>query len=244
MVSNDFDKICSYLIDNFLDELSVVNAYFIVQLLKKSLVSNDFKDYEEFYRNACDKNIKNNVFYQYKNKDINPKEKLFQEMILTMMKKYPLGCDEEHKNISGYSYIMSFLKNGNRKAITRDNNLRNRVSENLNLNDIAKIVDCNIDDNLIFLLNVNIYIKMTMLNDIISSMKMKFPKDFVSRLKMFLSSNDSLYITRNGGARQLAKTLQAYEIRNFFGQLGDVVGIEDYIFKYYDENNVRMRGAR
>lgn len=228
--------------DDANDSNKVIDAYFVVDLLKKSLVSNNLNDYDQAYLNFCNVDRKRGISNIVSDEKNSSKESLFQECILAMMKKYPLGSDPKHPNISGVDYIFSYLK-GSKIAITRDNNLRERVSSELSIQDIYDIVSYsgifgnNIKEK------INNYIKMVMLNEIISCMSIRMGNNMISNINEFIRTNDSLYITNKvGNARILAYTFSGTDMRIFLANLG-VRGIEEYISKYYRDSNNNGRGV-
>ena len=251
MISNDFSMLRELVNDDYYDYDErvdrTVDAYFVVQLLKTSLTSNNYKDYEAFYNSAINYNKKNNLrdfILSGKRQYIDveetiqedSKEELFQELILKTLKKFPLGYDKNEPDISGMNYIYSFL-NGNINAVTRDDNLRQRVSQNLSLSDIEAIIynsgvlGNDAGDKL------DNYIRMVVLNDIIHCMTIKWPDNVVANIEEFMLTNDCRYITSKvGKARNLARTFQGTEMQKFLTQLG-VSGINEYIQRYYKNNS-------
>lgn len=238
-VSKDISKIASLLAEKYknssLYDGYLMDAYFIVDLLKKSLVSNRVNDYEQAYVDFSSNSKKREVNHIINGNKTENKESLFQELILTTMKKYPLGSNSDYPNLSGFDYLYSFLK-GNKKAITRDNNLRERVNAQLSVEDVYNIVYSSgvlgdtIDQKL------TNYIKMVMLNDIIRCMESRRGVNTVSNIKEFMRTNNPIYITNKiGNARKLVFTFQGKDMSSFLSGLG--CGIEEYIEYYYKKNS-------
>lgn len=263
-VGHDFIKMNSFLDDreSTRKDVYLTDAYVMNDLLKLSLKSNDINDYYSFYDKERDvkfrRGLEKNVLSRYReqlvgntaevimasyNNDNNmasEKEELFKEFILTTMKKYPLGYDKSSPNKSGWDYIISYI-NGYNSSVTRDNDLRKRVNQNLSRVDIYDIADKSgiMGENLAN--KVNNYIKKVMLDDIIKSMKERMPNDYVNNLRGFLIEDNLNYITSNGKARDLATTFRAGDMRRFMYDMG-VNNIEEYINKYYyEEENRRMK---
>lgn len=257
-VSHNLVKMNSLLHKDKRKNMFLTDAYVMNDLLKLSLGSNNINDYyylydkvRDFeYRDCLEKKISSKYIEQLvgntaevimsSNNMVEDKEELFKEFILTTMKKYPLKYDKSKPNLSGFDYIINYI-NGNENAVTRDNNLRDRVNNNLSKYDIYDIVDkSGINGNNIGN-KVNNYIKKVMLDDIIKSMKQKYPNNYLNNLRGFLAKDDLGYITSNGKARYLAKTMRANDLRRFMYDMG-VNNIEEYINKYYnEEENRRMR---
>lgn len=238
MISKNSKKIKSLLDKN--DYSKIDDAYLIVQLIKKSLVSNDIRDYEQFYNLASDVNARANVSHMFNQKE--DKRNLLDELILTTMKKYPLGYDRHKLHISGWNYIISYL-NGNINAVTRDNNLRLRVKDNLKKKDVFEIVNNSgiIGNNITEKLSN--YTKMVMLNEMIRCLAVRNPRCVVSNIREFIKTNDFTLITNSvDQARRLAFSMQANDIKEFFKELG-VTSIDEYIEYYYNkkENEYRRR---
>ena len=223
-------------------ETSIGYAKMVVELLKLSLVSNKFSDYNSFFASAgmVDKErltrriINNDVLYD-------DKEQLFNEFILTTMKKYPKGFDAENPEYCGFDYISTYIS-GNIRGVTRDDNLRERISQDLSVQDIYAIVNRsgivgnNVDEKLWN------YVKMVMLNEVIRCMSLRMPENFMGNLYTFLRSNNFSQITNSvGNARRLCYTMDASMMKEFLQTLG-VRDISEYISNYYDYNqNIGMR---
>ena len=237
----------------------LTDACVMNDLLKLSLQSNDINEYYSFYDRVrtfeSRKNLERVVLSRYNeqltkntanviissnNNVKEDKESLFKEFILVTMKKYFLGYDKKEPNKSGWAYIVSYI-NGKKEAVTRDCNLRERVNTNLSREDIYDIVNnSGIIGNNIYD-KINNYIRKVMLDDIIKSMKERMPDNYITNLNGFLSNNNLKYITSNGEARYLAKTMRANDMRRFMYDMG-VNSIEEYINKYYnEEENRRMK---
>jgi hypothetical protein len=169
-------------------------------------------------------------------KEKNIKEELFNEFILTTMKKYPLGYDENNKSISGYNFIKGFLC-GNINCVTRDRNLRERVRTGLSVDDIEDIVDSKNIPGVSFDDKVYKYIQIIMLNYMIKCTEIRFGS-YSSNINSFIRKKDKMYITNKvGGAREIAKTLDGMQIRKLFYSLG-VGDLGDYVKNYYDDEKI------
>ncbi|MEE3344082.1 MAG: hypothetical protein VZS44_08350 [Bacilli bacterium] len=240
------------------DDINMISVYLddfiIINLIKHNLHSGNDMDCYWSYINLVKDKDKMMKIYSCLMKDdeididaflnINKKSSkndLFNEVILVMTKKYPLGFDKNEKSLSGIDFVYSFLR-GNIKAITRDNDLRGRVKKNLSVNDcfdVVREIDIPVSDNK----KMYIYIKMVILNDIISSMKLRFSNNALSNIEEYINTGDSKWITRNGGARDLAVTLTARDIKQLFIEL-NVKNLDEYVEKYYNNfnnNNKRRR---
>lgn len=216
----------------------VEDAKCVVELLKKSLCSNSFKEYEDFYKVASDVNKRRMIGQNKVDNEVDEKKQLFDELILTTMKKYPLGYDADNRSMSGYDYISDFVFGGNIRAVTRDNDLRMRVEKaGLNDGDIWGIIYNSgiIGNGEKGLYN---YVKMVMLNEIIRCSEIRFPGQGKDVVNEFIYTDRLNCITnRVGRARNLAKTLRAADIKNFFQDLG-VDYLDDYMQYYYNSENL------
>lgn len=244
-ISNNLDYIKG-LCDYSKNIVCCENAYFVVNLIKLAITSNDMRDYYKYIEICKNDKIRNKVTSAFSRGDgyldfdslvdvnDNNKDKveLFNELILTTMKKYPKGYDPGYPNYSGLNYLNSFL-NGNFKAVTRDNDLRNRVHNNLKPDDVYAIVN---DSGVVGensqqqLYN---YIKIVMLNDVISKMKVRFPNCYINNIERFIRTNDKKYITNSiGNVRKLVITMDSAVIRKLFSDLY-VKDIYEYMERYY-----------
>lgn len=189
------------------------DATFILELLKNSLGSRNIDDYFEFYDwIQKNKNVKSTA--------PEDKEELFKEYILTTLKKYPKGFDDSDPEYSGLDYIMNFI-NGNINGVTRDNNLRERVRNNLTVNDIANILINNHIPGANLNQKLNIYVKMTMLNEMIRCSNIKFPNRGLDQVNEFIKTGSLRFITGSvDNARNLAKTLGPEGINILFRSVG------------------------
>lgn len=237
----NLDKINSLLADDkkgksvFLADVCIMN-----NLLKLSLCCNNMDRFWEFYDEVKKVSNRNGLEWAINNQlESKTKEELFKEFILITMKKYPVGHNKRQPNLSGFDYIISYL-NGNLKAVTRDKNLRERVSNNLSPFDVYDIVINSgiIGNNMGNMLNN--YIKKVMLDDIIKSMLESMPNNYVRNLESYLSDNNLGHITSNGMAGELAMTMRADDMRRFMYDMG-VNSIEEYINKYYNNNEDRRK---
>jgi len=214
----------------------------IVDLIKTSLLSDNMQDYYYGYNrcvNTDKEQLSNNIKYGELNV-VSNKEQLFKELILVTMKKYPKGYDRENPNVSGFDYIFDFLY-GNIRAVTRDNNLRNRVSQNLNMEDIYNIINNSgvVGNNLKD--KVSNYVKKVMLDEVIRCMDIRSQDSGRTNIDRFMRTNNSSYITNKvDNARRLVYTLDAEMMRTFLVEHG-VVNIFDYINQYYNVDNVNGR---
>lgn len=247
-VSNDFDLIKSHLspqekVSSYLKE-NVADAFGIVRLIDMSLSSNDMYNFEEHFQYLNNdmgrKALLSSIDVGFEVEDVsskeNTKEDLLKEFILTTMKKYPRGYNLQKVNSSGLQYIISYM-NGNDKSITRDHDLRNRMKNGISRDEIWQIINSSGiigDDPVIKLIN---YVKVVMLNDIISSMNQRMPHCFISNIEEFMMTNQLSLITNSvGHARQLAKSLNGSAIKEFLQNLG-MRDLNEYIKNYYIENN-------
>lgn len=227
------------------------DAYLILNLIKLSLTSDKIDDFYKFVdmvknnesRKKLRNAIRNNVDVfdineLFKSDDFVDKEELFDDVILTTMKKYPMGYDKDNKNISGYNYINSFLK-GNYRGITRDKGLRDKVKNNLSQEDCFEIVSDNIPGNNINKKMYN-YIRVIMLNNIIDSIVSKYSYKGFLMIKKYIRTGNIVSITKNGGARTLATSLKASDIRDLFREL-NVSDLDEYLESYYNLSDSRHR---
>lgn len=245
VVSKDLNRVASLLSKTEAqDDKKVIDAFNVIKLLQGRLASNNMKYFSSYYNALNNNTHKNQLSHSFKEDneytEILDKDSLFSEFILTTMKKYPLGYDEKNPNVSGFNYIYSYLK-GNDKAVTRENNLRERINNNLSKEDIYSIINKNsINGNTLDEKVLN-YINMIVLNDIISSMMKRFPNTYIINLKKFMISNDFKLITNSvGNARKLVHTMDASEIKKFLNSI-NVCDIEEYINKYYSFKNEENR---
>ena len=174
---------------------------------------------------------------------INNKEELLKEFILTTMKKYPIGYDSTKPSKSGIDFIYSYLK-GNDRAVTRDFDLRNRMKNEISREEAFQIIN----DGVVNGKNTNEkivnYVKIQMLNEIISCMQRKFGNGFIWGMEQFMNTNDLKYITNSvGNARQLARTFTGYGICQFLGELG-LSNLQEYMDNYYNIGNNFGYGRR
>ena len=226
---NELDKLLRY------DEKEFeYDAYMVLKLISLSLKSNDINDFYKFYDYVLsDKSI--NDFDKYKNHanldDIDSsKESLFEEFIIQMMRKYPLGYDRNHSDVSGYHYILSYL-NGNNNSITRDNNLRGRIINNLSSDDIILLLGSSgVSGNDIYEMLHN-YINIVIFKYIVNTIEVVHPGCVCFAINNYISSCDSCFITRTNGARRLIANLKPKDIEVVFQELG-VKNIDDYVKKY------------
>ena len=189
------------------------DATFILELLMKSLGSNNIDDYFKFYDYV--QKIKHG-----RTNTTEDKEELFKEYVLTTLKKYPLGFDDKNPEKSGLDYIISFL-NGNINGVTRENNLRERVKNNLTPNDVANILNSNYIPGTDLNQKLNTYIKMTMLNEMIRCSEISFPNQGLDLVNKFITNGSLIYITNHiDGARNLAMTLGPEGINILFRHIG------------------------
>ena len=173
------------------------------------------------------------------NKKYEGKKALFDEYIITMMKKYQRGYDKFYSSASGFDFIHHYL-NGNIDGVTRNNNLRNRVSGNLDINDVYQIIR---DSGLTGTIHdIDNYIRIVMLNEIIRCSEIKFSNDGQSQVQEYIDSGNNIYITNSvGHARVLTYSLSSDEIKKLFADLG-VRNIEEYMRNYYNINDNMKRG--
>lgn len=255
-ISNNLDVISNFTHNDSSNKLCV-DAYFVVNLIKLAMTSNDMKDYYNYIEICKNHKIRNKVTNAVYNGDgyldfdslvdVNDNDKdkveLFNELILTTMKKYPMGYDEEHPNYSGFNYILAFLK-GDTRGVTRDNGLRNRVKESLKSEDVYDIVKNSGvigEDDAQQLYN---YIKVVMLNDVISMMKIRFPNNYINNINKFIETNNERYITDSiGNARQLVITMDSSVINKLFSDLY-IKDIYEYMDRYYVDTNTSGRKLR
>ncbi len=213
------------------DYEKITEASLVLELLKISLTSNNINDFFKFYNYTVNNKMQNK--YRANSED---KEELFKEAILTTMKKYSRGFDKNYPERSGYDFLNAFL-DGNIDGITRDNNLRNRIRENLSLEDtllIAKKSEIPGKSNRDIVMN---YVKTVMLNEIVKCSEEKFPGYGIAQLQEYLITGQLKYITESlGNARTIAKNLNPTEIYNLFAELG-VSDIYQYIDYFYKNNN-------
>ncbi len=195
----------------------------ILELLRHSLESSNIDDYFKFYEWVKKrKKVKSNVSNDKKVESNVPedKEELLKEYILTTMKKYPKGFDGNDQERSGLDFIILFI-NGNFNGVTRDNNLRERVRKNLTVSDIANILINNHIPGANLNQKLNIYVKMTMLNEMIRCSNIKFPNQGLDAVNKFIETGSWQYITQSiDNARNLAKTLGPEGINNLFRSVG------------------------
>lgn len=165
------------------------------------------------------------------------KKKLFDELILTTMKKYYLGSDIGNPDLSGIDYICAFV-NGDIRAVTRDNNLRERVMKiGLNNDDISRIIENSAVANTEYALDN--YIKMVMLNEMIRCSYERFPGRGNVAVNEYIYTGRSISITNSvGRARILTKTLRPEDINDLFQSLG-VTNLDEYIKYYYKNDKMR-----
>jgi len=187
------------------------------------------------------KNYVDMVMNNKTTKTVENKEALFNEMILTMMKKFYKGYDNTKPWLSGIDYIRQYL-NGNIKAITRDNGLRDRVEKDLSSGDIASILlssgvsGKNLNEQL------ENYINKVMLDEIIRCSCVRLGDDGITQVERFMAVNDlSLITNRIGQARELAKTMDAERMRNYLNSIG-YSSVSQYYYSL--EENERKEGFR
>ncbi len=210
-------------------------AVLALGLIKMSLRSNNIEDYFKYYEYAINekKEMINNI-------NINNKEELFKEMVLTTMKKRPKGFNLEDPEKSGLDFLNNYLT-GNINGITRDNNLRDRVKNNLSMSDIIKMASAHgaIGNN-----NVELatnYAKMIMLNEIIEASEIRFPGHGAEQIQEFINTGSLKYITGCiNNARTIARTLDSREIRKLLNAL-KIQDIYQYIESYYIRNNTSIQ---
>ena len=209
----------------------IAEAKSIVGLFKLSLDTNNIEDYFNFVEHGYNY-LYNNV-NGYTSEEENKKE-LLKELILTTMKKYPIGYDETNKNLSGLDNIFSFM-NGYIDTITEENNLRQRVNNQLTGQDIMDIIS----NSNIPLYNSDVnsqiyyYICAIMLDEIIKCTSQKFPGQEKQYINAFMQTGDLKLITGEvGNARALAKTLQPHLINSLFAYLS-IKSIDEYMNNYY-----------
>lgn len=247
-ISNNFDSMKFHLLPQeksscYLKE-NIADAYGIIRLLDMALSSNDMKKFEEHFqflnhkmgRATLLEAIENGFELEKASSEDNSKEELLKEFILTTMKKYPRGYDKKKTDVSGLQYILSYL-NGNDKSVTRDHDLRNRMKNEISRDEIWQIINSSgIMGNDIVIKLVN-YVKVVMLNDIISSMNQRMPHCAIANIEKFMRTNQLSLITNSvGNARQLAKTLKGPAIMEFLQSLG-MKDLNEYIENYYVAKN-------
>lgn len=213
----------------------LIDASLIVELIKYSLSSNNLEDYFNFYKYAINKKLKYNNITAEENK-----EELLKEVIITMMKKYYKGYDINNPEKSGIIQILLFL-NGNIKAITNDNNLRERVKNNLTVDDILSLAtEAGIagQSNKDIIIN---YINTIILNEIIKCLEIKKPNKGITQIQKYLKSGNLRFITKKiGEARTLAKYLSPNKIQELFINLG-VHDIYQYSKDYYKNKSIYIQ---
>ena len=191
------------------------DAILILELLKNSLSTNDI----------------NKLFTSNVSED---KEELFKELILTTLKKYPKGFDDNDPELSGLDYIMHFLR-GNINGVPRDNNLRDRVKNNLTSDDIVNLLNVNHIPGVDLSQKLNIYVKMIMLNEMIRCSEIRFPNHGLDQVNEFINTGNLKFITGNvDNARNLAKTLGPDGIDVLFRSVG-VPDIYRYAEVYFTD---------
>lgn len=248
-ISNNLDVISNFTHDNSNKKLCV-DAYFVVNLIKLAMTTNDMKDYYNYIEICKNDKVRKKVtnavydgdsyldFDSLVDVNDNNKDKveLFNELILTTMKKYPMGYDKKHPDYSGFNYILTFLI-GDISGVTRDNGLRDRVKESLKPEDtyeIAKNSGIIGENSKQQLFN---YIKVIMLNDVISMMKIRFPSSYLNNINHFIKTNDRRYITDSvGKARQLVITMDSSVVNKLFSDLY-IKDIYEYMDHYYVDTN-------
>jgi len=223
---------------------NMADGYGIVRLLQRSMMTNDMRFFEEHFNYLNNQNARKDLINAFDQKNrpqirnnTDLKEGLVQEFILTTMKKYPLGSDPNYPDVSGYQYIYAYLK-GNDKAVTRDNDLRNRMKLFISRDEFYQIIKNsgvpgrNIDEL------VDNYIKKTMLDDIICSMMEKMPDCAILNIQQFMKENRLNLITNSvRQARMLAKSFSGREMYEFLNKMG-VQSLEEYITQYYVDENM------
>ena len=259
--SNNLEAISNYMYLSFpCDDVTIRNTkrytYFIINLIKLAISSDNMDDYYNYIKVCKNEDINSKVYFaifedekyldfneliSYKKDEKAEKEELFNELILTTMQKFPRGFNKERPNISGYDYLRSFM-GGHIDSVTRDNNLRARVKEScLNQDDIYEIVDesrvVDLPSNNIRR-KLNIYIKVVMLNNIIFSMKIADSYRYLERIDEFVKTNNSNLIPIN--VRKLSATLDSKAIQELFLDLG-VSDIYEYEENYYGQRNSKGR---
>lgn len=215
------------------DSEKLLEASLVLELVKYSLGTSNIEDFFKFYNYAINK--KKESYNSTKNVQ-EDKEELFNEVILTTMKKYHKGYNPNEPERDGFNYLEHFL-NGNLNGITRDKNLRTRVQNNLSLEDtlmIAKQNNIPGNTNIDIVLN---YIKTTILNEIIKCCEIRNPGYGILQVQEYLNSGSLKFITEGvANARTLAKNLDPNMIHNLFINLG-VQNIEEYVKYYYNNKN-------
>lgn len=241
-------------------------AFLVTNLIKKAINFSNVDDFYAFfeyvykldkekmgwdltlYSNRVSESDKLYLINNEELKDINQgyneedKVSLFNEVIITTMKKYYLGHSESDPEHSGLDNIYQFLR-GYRDCVTRDNNLRNRVSVTFKtVDELYDIINSSgiVGDD-IYTKATN-YIYMIMLNEIIRCMEIRFPGNFYENLERFMEEDNLSLITNSvGNARRLACTLNGMTMRKFLDDLG-VKDIYEYIDNYYVKNDKRIGG--
>lgn len=234
------DEMLSKYSGNCYDGVTTDSLY-IVSLLKKSMESNKIEDFYKFTDFAFNEKIydevdlavvndeKVNMEEVHNNYNLGErgnKQELFNELILTTMKKYS----------DGYAYLGNFF-DGNIMGVTRTNNLRERVANNLSLNDVREIVlDSQLPGYSYEEKLVN-YVEVVMLNEMIKCSSKKFPGHGLGQVSEFIYSNNNVYITNSvGEARRLSYNLDASRIKSLFKRLG-VRDVYEYGSSYYNLMN-------
>ena len=214
----------------------------VFQAVRLCVNSNSIDEYYEFieeeYRVHGVPHIEKRPEFHVCEED---KRSLLDEFILTTMKKFPPGCNERNPQESGYDYVDGYL-NGSQGCVTRKRNLRDRVSKNLQPSDIYQIVeDSHMPGNDIHA-QVENYIKMTMLNDMIKSSDIRFPGCGIDIVNDYISTGGKNCITSAvGKARELTKSLKPSDVKQLFSDFG-VSDINQYAEKYYQSTNKSTYG--
>ena len=215
----------------------------VLGLIKLSLSSNNLHEFYNYYYSNCfdyrfplrgKSNQETNI-----SDDLDYKKKLFDEIIIVTMKKYPKGYDKQHPEMSGINNLKTFFR-GDIKGIIEDYDLRDRVKGYLTVSDIDQIVfNYDIPGESIVDKRDN-YIKIVMLNEIIRCSIVRFGKNGANSIRRFLETGDENYITYSvDKARCIVRTLSDKKIKILLSDLG-VSSIEEYM-KYYYNNNGKRR---
>lgn len=245
--SIDYDKLRSFINVEDKDNEVLVDVYYILIMIQQSLYTNDQSCYEKLVSDASNlefrQKLKNAINFYDMQKG---KQSLLNEWILVTMKKYYKGSPAG-KGFLGKDLILDYLKSGYVYAITSENDLRNRVSKNLKPEDILGIMESSViyKKSADFNENVDNYINMIMINDIIRCLNVYESTIINSSFEQYMISGDSKCITRFVGSKEkldgLLVTLDGNTLRKFFSDLG-VNNIEEYIEGYCSDKKGPRRG--
>ena len=138
--SIDYDKIRNLVPSCVNDKEVLINVYYILRMIQQSLYTNEYENYMHLFAEVNNFDVRNEMRIAIDSHD-NAKEKnaLLNEFIVASIVKYP-EIEAKKNGAKGSDLIFSYVKHGHIRAVTNDNNLRDRVSNNLSRLDAYNIV--------------------------------------------------------------------------------------------------------